>query len=224
MVLDVGAGTGGVGRAALRQLGSGGRVIGVDASVAMLQTHRPRVFPLAAALVPVLPFTNGQFDAVLVGFVLSHFADVRAALREFQRVSRPDGTFAASAWGSLSTDASQRWANVAAEFATRDALDREFRVVVPDEAAFANPDVMRRAIEDAGYREVRTHSQEYRIEMSTSEFLASREAGVQGTLLHRLLSPADWARFQERIATDFHRVFGPRLEYRRDAHFVVGRR
>lgn len=94
-LLDVASGTGLVARAAL-QLGlSGASVTGVDASSGMLRENR-RIAPLPLALVQgmgeALPFADGAFDFVTLGYALRHVEDLRAASTEFHRVLRPGGT------------------------------------------------------------------------------------------------------------------------------------
>lgn len=95
-VLDVASGTGGLARAAAMAVGPSGRVIGTDVSAGMLRLARRRRVPAgatqpayAAADVLALPWPEGTFDAVTIGFGLRNLSDYSAALREMARVARP---------------------------------------------------------------------------------------------------------------------------------------
>ena len=83
-VLDVGAGTGVAGRAALA---SGARlVVSADLSVGMLRHCPARANPVAADAT-ALPFRDGCFDLVVAAFSLSHLPDIAAGLTEARRVA-----------------------------------------------------------------------------------------------------------------------------------------
>ncbi|MBW3592122.1 MAG: ubiquinone/menaquinone biosynthesis methyltransferase [Actinobacteria bacterium] len=92
-VLDVCCGTGDLALAAER---FGGDVTGVDFSPQMVERARAKstaVEWLQADAVS-LPFEDGTFDVVTVGFGIRHFADLEEGLRELARVLRPDGRLA----------------------------------------------------------------------------------------------------------------------------------
>ncbi|MFE2374515.1 class I SAM-dependent methyltransferase [Streptomyces sp. NPDC059398] len=96
-VLDVGCGTGSVSAGAVAR---GARVTGVDAERTMVDAARVRV-PAAAfreAVLPELPFTEAEFDAVVANFVINHVGDPKAALAEMRRVVRPGGRVAVTIW------------------------------------------------------------------------------------------------------------------------------
>jgi SAM-dependent methyltransferase len=82
-VLDLGAGTGVAGRAALA---AGARsVVCADSAVSMLRRSDPRLHPVAADAT-ALPFRDGCFDLVLAAFCLGHLDRPVAGLREARRV------------------------------------------------------------------------------------------------------------------------------------------
>ena len=83
-VLDLGAGTGVAGRAALAA--GADRVVAADLAVAMLRRARP-AHPVAADAA-ALPFRDQAFDLVVAAFCLNHLPRPGAALREVRRVSR----------------------------------------------------------------------------------------------------------------------------------------
>jgi SAM-dependent methyltransferase len=92
-VLDIGAGTGRIGKVFIA---AGDSYVGVDTSLAML-----REFPATAGncmLVQAdgkeLPFEDSSFDVVLLFQVLSSLDDWRGVLKEVRRVLRPGGCVA----------------------------------------------------------------------------------------------------------------------------------
>jgi demethylmenaquinone methyltransferase / 2-methoxy-6-polyprenyl-1,4-benzoquinol methylase len=97
--LDVAGGTGDLTSGLARQVGERGRVVLVDINAAMLQRGRDRL--IERALVPQvqyvqadaeqLPFVDGCFDCVTIGFGLRNVTDKAAALRSMHRVLRPGG-------------------------------------------------------------------------------------------------------------------------------------
>jgi demethylmenaquinone methyltransferase/2-methoxy-6-polyprenyl-1,4-benzoquinol methylase len=91
-VLDVGTGTGLLAREVAQLVGSAGRVVGIDPSFQMLTTGRGRC---AAGLVQgvgeLLPFANGQFDFVTMGYALRHVGDLDQTFAEYARVLKPRG-------------------------------------------------------------------------------------------------------------------------------------
>ena len=96
-VLDLGAGTGVAGRAAIAA--GAAEVAGADLAVAPLRQCVPPLSPLAADAA-ALPFRDQSFAVVLAAFSLTHAASLGAALAESRRVGR---VLAASAfapgWG-----------------------------------------------------------------------------------------------------------------------------
>jgi len=91
-VLDVATGTGLVARAATRIVGSARGVVGVDPSAGMLgQARRSFAGALAQGRVEELPFAEGRFDFLSIGYALRHAADLEVACRECFRVLAPGG-------------------------------------------------------------------------------------------------------------------------------------
>jgi demethylmenaquinone methyltransferase / 2-methoxy-6-polyprenyl-1,4-benzoquinol methylase len=91
-LLDVATGTGLVARAATRLVQTPGAVVGVDPSGGMLRQARRRFAgPLAQGRIEQLPFADGLFDFVTIGYALRHAADLEVAFRECLRVLAPGG-------------------------------------------------------------------------------------------------------------------------------------
>lgn len=93
-VLDLCAGTGDLSLACSR-MGKGRLLVATDFCMEMLRRGRRKrgaeAFRLLAADAMHLPFADGSFDAVLVGFGVRNLADVRRGLQEMTRVLRPKG-------------------------------------------------------------------------------------------------------------------------------------
>jgi demethylmenaquinone methyltransferase / 2-methoxy-6-polyprenyl-1,4-benzoquinol methylase len=96
--LDVCCGTGDLALELAGRVQPGGRVIGCDFSEPMLDLAREKAsgqgtpgvrFEWADAL--QLPYDDGRFDAVTVGFGVRNLSDLDAGLRELTRVLRPGG-------------------------------------------------------------------------------------------------------------------------------------
>lgn len=87
VVLDLACGTGRYGL--LAQSCGATKVIGIDNSFAMLQAaqleHRFQ------ADMPVLPFSEQQFDVILCGLAIGHYPQILPILREISRILKPDG-------------------------------------------------------------------------------------------------------------------------------------
>jgi demethylmenaquinone methyltransferase/2-methoxy-6-polyprenyl-1,4-benzoquinol methylase len=91
-VLDVAIGTGLVGREAVRLAGDTSRVIGLDPSAGMLAEARRHLgVGGVLGIGERVPFREGSFDFLSMGYALRHLSDLAEALREFRRVLRPGG-------------------------------------------------------------------------------------------------------------------------------------
>jgi arsenite methyltransferase len=95
-ILDLGCGPGFYVDELLGEVGAGGRVVGIDASTAMLALAARRCTGQAnagflAADVTSLPLAGAGFDAVLCVQVLEYVPDVAAVLAGMHRALRPGG-------------------------------------------------------------------------------------------------------------------------------------
>lgn len=92
-VLDVAVGTGAVARAAASIVGPAGRVVGLDPSTGMLREAKKRVpIPLTQAVAEWLPFRDGVFDFLSMGYAIRHVSDLSHTFGEYFRVLRGGGT------------------------------------------------------------------------------------------------------------------------------------
>jgi SAM-dependent methyltransferase len=107
--IDVGCGLGDDARAMARVVGRAGRVVGLDASSALLQRARARTSMQDEAVDYVLgdahslPFEARTFDAARTERTLQHLGDPGRAVQELARVTRPGGVVMATEpdWGTL---------------------------------------------------------------------------------------------------------------------------
>jgi demethylmenaquinone methyltransferase / 2-methoxy-6-polyprenyl-1,4-benzoquinol methylase len=91
--LDVATGTGDLAIELARRVGPGGEVVGSDFSEGMLERARKKAPGLrwewGNAL--ELPYADGEFAAVTVGFGARNFSDLERGLAEMARVVKPGG-------------------------------------------------------------------------------------------------------------------------------------
>jgi ubiquinone/menaquinone biosynthesis C-methylase UbiE len=96
-VLDVATGTGRVARPVAKRL-NGGRIIGVDQALAMLDVGHQHEDPIpaydqSAGAADALPFKTGCFDRAFVSFSLHHFGNPAGVVHEVLRVLKNGGRF-----------------------------------------------------------------------------------------------------------------------------------
>lgn len=96
-VLDVACGTGDFTIAIARKLPQGSVVVGVDISEGMLVIGREKVAragietDMLVADCEALPYNDGEFDRIAVGFGVRNFENLERGLGEMFRVLRPGG-------------------------------------------------------------------------------------------------------------------------------------
>jgi demethylmenaquinone methyltransferase/2-methoxy-6-polyprenyl-1,4-benzoquinol methylase len=91
VVLDLASGTGDFSLLAARQYPDA-RLVAADLTQRMLQFARARgVERAVCADAGRLPFRDGAFDCVCIGYGLRNFPDLALAVREIERVTRPGG-------------------------------------------------------------------------------------------------------------------------------------
>jgi demethylmenaquinone methyltransferase/2-methoxy-6-polyprenyl-1,4-benzoquinol methylase len=91
-ILDVGTGTGLLAREAVRIVGTSGRVVGLDPSMKMMEAGRRHLeMGRVQGLGERLPFADGRFDFVTMGYALRHVPDLDQTFLEYMRVLKPGG-------------------------------------------------------------------------------------------------------------------------------------
>jgi demethylmenaquinone methyltransferase / 2-methoxy-6-polyprenyl-1,4-benzoquinol methylase len=90
-LLDLGAGTGDLGREALRQQPDI-QLVAADFSLEMMLAGQASgLLPWLNADALQLPFADGSFEAVVSGFLMRNVGNLEAALKEQHRVLKPGG-------------------------------------------------------------------------------------------------------------------------------------
>jgi ubiquinone/menaquinone biosynthesis C-methylase UbiE len=169
LVLDLGAGTGVAGQAALAA--GARRVVAADLSEGMLRHGRGGTPVVADAV--ALPFRDGRFDLVLAAFCLNHLGRVEDGLAEARRVG---AAIAASAFAP-------GWTHPAKEAA--DGAFRSFGYQPPGwYAALApgsragDPEVLAQTAAAAGFTRVRVHTVSVPTGLATPADLVSWRLGM----------------------------------------------
>jgi SAM-dependent methyltransferase len=111
-LLDAGCGTGDVARRVAAVVGPAGRVVGVDASVTMLDEARRRTVDTTLPVeflrgdITRLGAADAAFDCAYSERVFQHLDDPRPAIAELVRVTRPGGRIAVidTDWGMHAID------------------------------------------------------------------------------------------------------------------------
>ena len=150
-VLDVAAGRGAVLFPAQQQVGSRGRVIGIDLSAEMVRETAAELqdagWPNAEMLqmdAEELRFADASFDWVLCGFSIWFFPDPQRALAEFFRVLKPGGSIGITTW--------------AQDCPTHTSCSRVVRQYLPPQhdqgqepSRFDTPPILETALQQAGF-------------------------------------------------------------------------
>jgi demethylmenaquinone methyltransferase / 2-methoxy-6-polyprenyl-1,4-benzoquinol methylase len=166
-VLDVCCGTGDLAFELAGRIAPGGRVVGCDFSEPMLDLAREKAmdrqvesvrFEWADAL--QLPYDDGRFDAVTVGFGVRNFADRDQGLREMARVLKPGGRlvileFTAPTRPPFSTFYSL-WFDRIVPFLGRLTPNPEaYSYLAESVHSFPDPDGLAEKMDAAGFEQVR---------------------------------------------------------------------
>ena len=171
-VLDLGAGTGIAGTAALAA--GAARVVAADIAPGMLRYCPPALRPVAADAT-ALPFADRSFDLAVAAFCLGHLPDIPACLAEVRRVC---GSVAASAFAP-------GWAHPAKQAVDEVLADAGFRP--PDwyqtfkrqtEPRGADAAGMLRQLAAAGFTGARARTVLVRTQVSAPPELASWRLGM----------------------------------------------
>ncbi len=219
-VLDVGTGTGVVAAAAIS---AGARAVGVDPSIEMLRVcreARPDV-PVAAAVAIDLPFRDGTFDAVMAGFVLSHFVHLDTALFDLIRVTRPGGTIAVSTWSETEDEFQRTWRELVEDVATHELLQDAATRAMPNEDRFRDRHRLEEGLRDAHLHPVRVEVREYRFQMSLDDYVDGRTTAMSGRFLRDMLGDEAWGTFLERARAVFRERFPDPLTDFREVNLAV---
>jgi ubiquinone/menaquinone biosynthesis C-methylase UbiE len=167
-VLDIAAGDCDQSMAAARRVGQEGYLLAVDVAEEMLEigARVAREAGLENIETQVMDGTNlelpdSSFDAVICRFALMFFSDPASALRGVNRVLHDGGRVSILIYA---VDGAPEWMEAASVVRNQAGL--------PDSPAAAEdlgePDVLRRTLEDGGFREIETHLLSLPIHMTSA--------------------------------------------------------
>ena len=171
-VLDLGAGTGVAGRAALAAGAS--QVVAADLAPGMLRRGAASLHPVAADAA-ALPFRDGSFGVVVAAFCLNHMPSIVTGLREARRVGAAIAASTFAAEWSHPAKAAVDQVLAAAGFqppAWHVALKQDL------EPRAGDPEHLAAAAAAAGYLNVRLRTAEVATGLSTPAQLASWRLGM----------------------------------------------
>ena len=157
-ILDVATGTGRVARPVAKRL-KGGRVIGVDQALAMLDVGHQHTDPIpayyqSAGEADALPFKPKSFDRAFVSFSLHHFHNSEGVVKEVLRVLKNGGRF-------VVLDPVVEDAKDSVDIALEARINQVFRRTHGNDFRFHTASSIQRLLTKAGYRIPRTNILSY---------------------------------------------------------------
>lgn len=198
-LLDIGCGPGPVTTAALAR---GAQVTSVDADLDMAEVvaRRHPEAHVRLAVLPELPFPDGEFDAVVGNFVINHTGDPGAAVAELHRVLRPGGTIALSCWRYPGMRANAIFAEAVA------AAGAERPADVPEDVPFgqyAEPGPFARLLTMEGFRGAATDVLTWEHRVDPGEWW---DDVIAGTALNGAVISRQDTETIERIRAEYDRI------------------
>ncbi len=172
--VDVGCGTGALGRAARS---AGWDVVGLDADPVMVAAARQALpgVPVATGALPQLPLADGVAVAVGANFVVNHTDDPWAAVTELARVCAPGGRVALTVWPERLIAVNRLWNDVmlaaGVEPPPRQALpaEQDFERTVPGLADLVGA---------SGLTDVAVHELDVVLEVAPDALWQAAEGGI----------------------------------------------
>jgi ubiquinone/menaquinone biosynthesis C-methylase UbiE len=158
LVLDVATGTGRVARPLSKQL-KGGKIVGVDQALAMLDVGHQHQDPIpyydqSAGEADKLPFKTNTFDRAFVSFSLHHFGNPSGVVGEVLRVLKNGGRF-------VVLDPIIEEAKDSVDIALETKINQVFRRTHGDEFRYHTASSIQRLLTKAGYRVPRSNILSY---------------------------------------------------------------
>lgn len=223
VILDVGTGTGVAALLAMKSLGPGAVVVGLDPSLEMLRVAISHgLCCVVAGAVPGLPFPTGKFDRVLANFVLSHLTSYQTALLDMVRVLRPGGKLGVTTWGAMQNEFRQRWQSLAESVVGKETLGAAMQQALPWEDWFTDGAHLRQAFQDAGLVGIEVDHTHYNIRMTIAEFLDTRETSLQARFMRQTMDAKRWEQFKQTLSAEFYARFKDPIEHAGDVHIAIG--
>ena len=158
LILDLATGTGRVARPLAKQM-TGGKIVGVDQALAMLDVGHQHEDPIphydqSAGEADKLPFKSNTFDRAFVSFSLHHFGNPSGVVGEVLRVLKNGGRF-------VVLDPIIEEAKDALDIALETKINQVFRRTHGDEFRYHTASSIQRLLTKAGYRVPRSNILSY---------------------------------------------------------------
>jgi ubiquinone/menaquinone biosynthesis C-methylase UbiE len=158
-VLDVASGTGEPAIPAARRVGATGSVLGIDFVEEMLETAREKArgqgvanVEFRTASIDTIDLPPRAFDAATIRFGLMFMPDPVGALVRVRHALEPGGLLALTCWAGPERNP---WASMPMKVLARHLDVPSPPPGAPGLFAFADPELLRRTIADAGFKDVR---------------------------------------------------------------------
>jgi len=156
-VLDVACGRGAVLFPAAQQVGSAGKVVGIDLAQGMTDETRLEIQKRGLTQTETrqmdaenLDFPAAFFDFVLCGFSLQFFPHLERALSEFRRVLKPNGCVAVTTWAA--DDSRWDW--------FEDLRKQHQAVIKLGSQSLDKPEVIQKWFSEAGFGDIQISTKE----------------------------------------------------------------
>lgn len=189
-VLDVGCGPGTL-TDALRRRASSARIVGIDNSPGML------------AQLPSTPgagwcrmdgrrlgFKPQAFDVAVLAFVLFHYPDITAGLREVARILRPGGAIGTSTFHTTpSFEAKRSWSTFLAEVTPKGTPSVADLSQVDHGEDTNRSDKVIALLEAVGFETVATRTEKHTYQWQPEEYIAVRSQFGSSGVAFRALTP-----------------------------------
>jgi ubiquinone/menaquinone biosynthesis C-methylase UbiE len=211
-LVDVATGPGTVARLAAIKLGQKGKVIGADASPAMLllanqRTGVPGIAPIdyLQCGAEALKVPDAVADVLTCQQGIQFFPDRTASLREMARVTKPGARVAISAWAGLERNPFF----AAAHAVAREVLPESVADLLAVPFSLGSGDELREAVQRAGFKEVRLEAQA--LPLVFEDGVDQAVAALGGTALAPSLTELSEAQ-REKLRASAKKHFTPLLK------------
>ena len=171
--LDVGCGTGSLGRAAAAR---GWAVLGVDADEAMAAATRTGgSAEVVVGGLPRLPLADGSVAAVGANFVVNHTDDPHAAVAELRRVVAPGGRVALTVWPERLIAVNQLWNDV---MVAAGVAPPPRQALAPELDFQRTPDGLADLVRGSGLRDVQVREVEVVLRVAPHDLWRAADGGI----------------------------------------------
>jgi demethylmenaquinone methyltransferase/2-methoxy-6-polyprenyl-1,4-benzoquinol methylase len=168
-VLDIAGGTGDLGLAFSKKVGSRGMIVHTDINEEMLKTGRDRLVDLNVVLPTLvcdaekLPFADASFDRVSVAFGLRNMTHKEFALKEMCRVLKPGGKLLILEFSKVAAPLQKAY-----DWYSFNVLPKLGKFIAKDESSYRylaesirmhpDQDTLKQMVKEAGFGHVDVHN------------------------------------------------------------------